>query len=155
MFFRTHWWNGKQKVRWFLLSWSVVSDFLHPHGLQDTGFPCSLLSPEVCSTSCSLSHSMPSNHLILCHPLLLLPSIFPSIRVFTNLSKLFPSGGQSIGASASVLPVNVQGSVPLGLIGLITLLSKRLSKVFSNTTVQNHQFFSTQPSLWSSSHIRT
>ena len=86
MFFRTHWWNGKQKVLWFLLSWSVVSDFLHPHGLQDTGFPCSLLSPEVCSTSCSLSHSMPSNHLILCHPLLLLASIFPSIRVFTNES---------------------------------------------------------------------
>ena len=98
---------------------------------------------------------MPSNHLILCCPLLLLPSIFPSIRVVSFLlSWLFPSGGQSIGASASDLPMNIQGWFPLGLTGLI-LLSKGLSRVFSSTTVQKHQFFGAQPSLWSSSHICT
>ena len=90
----------------------------------------------------SIESVMPSNHLILCHPLLLLPSIFPSIRVFSNESAL-TSGGQSIGASAStsVIPMNIQDWFPLGLIGLISLQSKGLSRVFSNTTVQNHQFF--------------
>ena len=99
---------------------------------------------------------MPSNHLILCHPLLLLPSIFPSIRVFSN-ELLFASGGQSIGGSVSVsvLPMNVQDWFPLGWTGLISLQSKRLSRVFSNTTVQKHQFFSVQPSLWPNSHIHT
>ena len=84
---------------------------------------------------------MPSNHLILCHPLLLLPSIFPSIRVFSN--ELFASGGQSIGVSAStsVLPMNTQDWSPLGWTGWISLQSKRLSRVFSNTTIQKHQFF--------------
>ena len=77
---------------------------------------------------------MPSSRLILCHPLLL-PSIFPSISVF----QLFASDGQGIGASvsASVLPMNIQGWFPLGLIGLISLLSKGLSRVFSSTTVWN------------------
>ena len=84
----------------------------------------------------------PSNHLILCHPLLLLPSIFPSIRVISN-----ESGGLSIGASASVLPMNIQDWFPLGLIGLISLQSKKLSRVFSNTTVQKHQFFGARLSL--------
>ena len=89
---------------------------------------------------------MPSNHLILCCPLFLPPSIFPSIRVF-SVNQLFTSGGQSIGvsASASVPPMNIQGWFPLGLTGLISLQSKGLSRVFSNTTVQKHQFFSTQP----------
>ena len=82
------------------------------------------------------------------HPLLLLPSIFPNIRVFCNESALH-SGGQSIGALAPVLPMNIQGLFPLGLTGLISWLSKGISRVFSNTTVQNHQFFSTQPYLWS------
>ena len=82
---------------------------------------------------------MPSNHLILCCPLLLLPSIFPSIRVF-SMSQLFTSGGQYIGASASasVLPMNIQGWFPLGLTGLISLLSKGLSRVFSKTTNWKH-----------------
>ena len=99
---------------------------------------------------------MPSNHLILCHPLILLPSIFPSIRVFL-MSQLFTSGGQSMGASASasILPINSQCWFPLGLTGLISLLSKRFSRVFSNTAVQKHQFFSTELSLWSNSHIHT
>ena len=73
---------------------------------------------------------MQSNHLILCHPLLLLPSIFCSIKVFSN-ELLFTSGGQSMGASASVLPMNIQALFPLGLTGLISLQSKGLSRVFS------------------------
>ena len=73
------------------------------------------------------------------------------------MSWLFASGGQSIGAlaSSSVLPVNIQGWFSLGLTGLISLQSKRLSRVFSSTTIWKHQFFSTQSSLWSSSHIHT
>ena len=98
---------------------------------------------------------MPSNHLVLCHPLLFLPSSLRSIRVFSN-ELVLPSGGQSIGVSASVsvIPMNIQDWFPLGLTGLISLLSKGLSRVFSST-IQKHQFFSTQPSLWSNSHTHT
>ena len=98
---------------------------------------------------------MPSNLLILCIPLLL-SSILPSIRVFYSESD-FVSGGQSIGASASAaaLPMNIQDLFPLGLIGLISLQSKGVSKVFSNTTVQKHQFFSAHLSSESNSHINT
>ena len=98
---------------------------------------------------------MPSNHLVLCHPLLL-PSVFLSIRVFCSESAL-TAGGQSIRASALalVLPMNFQGWPPLGLTGLISLLPKRLSRVFSNTTVWKNLFFSAQPSLWSNFHIHT
>ena len=99
---------------------------------------------------------MPSNRLILCHCLLLLPSIFPSIKVFSSESSLrirWPNSGAS--DSASVLPMNSRGWFPLGLTGLIFLLSKGLSRVFTSTTVQKHQFFGTQPSFWSSSHICT
>ena len=97
---------------------------------------------------------MPSNHLTLCCPLLLLPSVasgsFP-------VNWLFTSGGQSSRAlaSASVLPINIQGWSPLGLTGMISLFSKGLSRVFSSTTVQKLWFFSTQPALWSNSHICT
>ena len=84
----------------------------------------------------SIQSMMPSNHLILYHPLLL-PSIFPSIGSFL-VSRLFDSGCESIGASASVLPMNIQDWFPLGLTGLI-LQSKGLWRVFSNTTVQKHQ----------------
>ena len=96
----------------------------------------------------SVKSVMPSNHLILSRPLLLLPSIFPSIRVFSSESILCIRC-QSIGvsASASVLPMNIQGQFPLGLTGLISLQSKGLSSVFSNTTLQKHQFFSAQLSL--------
>ena len=100
---------------------------------------------------------MPSNHLILCHPILLLP-IFPSIRVFSSELALYKSIGtlgQSIGASASALVrlMNIQGWFSLELTGLIFLLSKGFSRVFSNTTVQKHQFFSAQCSVRSNSHI--
>ena len=86
----------------------------------------------------SIESVMPSNHLILCRPLLLLPSVSPNIRVFQN-----ESGGQNIGVSAStsVLPMNIQDCFPLGCTGWISLQSKGLSRVFSNTTVQKHQFF--------------
>ena len=91
---------------------------------------------------------MPSNHLILCCPFLL-----PSSRSFP-MSRFFTSGGQSIGVSASVLPMNIQDWFPLGLTGWIPLQSKGLSRVFSNTntTVEKHQFFGAQLSLWSNSH---
>ena len=96
---------------------------------------------------------IPSNHLILCRPLLLPPTIFPSIRVFP-MSQFFTSGGQSIGVSpsASVLPMNIQDWFPLGWTGWISLLSKEYSRVFSNTTVQKHQFFGAQLSSQFNSH---
>ena len=102
----------------------------------------------------SIDLVMPSNHYILCHPLLLLPSFFPSIRVFSKESVL-ASGGQSIRASASALPMTIQDWFPLGSTGWISLQSKGLSRVFSNTTVQKHQFFGAQLSLWSNSHNHT
>ena len=96
----------------------------------------------------SIESVMSSNHLILCRPLLLLPSIFPASGSF-QMSQLFASGGQSIGvsASASVLPMNIQDLFPLGWTEWISLQSKGLWRVFSNTTVQKHQFFGTQLSL--------
>ena len=95
----------------------------------------------------SIEPVMLSNHLILSLPLFILPSIFPSIRVFSK-SKLFISGGQSIGASAPVLPMNIQGWFPLGLTGLISSLSNGLSRVFSSATIWKQQFFSSQPSTY-------
>ena len=96
----------------------------------------------------SIKPVMPSNHLILCPPLLLLPSIFPSIRVFSSES-LFASCGPSTGAlvSASFLLMNIQDWYPLRLTGLIYLKFRGLSRVFSNTTVQRYQYFSAQLSL--------
>ena len=104
----------------------------------------------------SIESMMPSSHLILCHPLLLLPSIFPASGSF-QMSQFFPMGGQSIGASASasVLSMNIQVWFPLGLTGWISLQSRELSRVFSSTTVQKHQFFGAQLSLWSNSHVHT
>ena len=87
-------------------------------------------------------------------PLLLLPSIFPSIRVFSNELALHINWPKIV-ASASVLSMNIQDWFPLGLTGLISLLAKRLSRVFSSTTAQNHQFLGAQPSLWPNSHICT
>ena len=89
----------------------------------------------------SIESVMPSNRLALCYPLLLLPSIFPSIRVFSRVV----SSHHCIGVSGSawILPTNIQGWFPWGLTGLISLLSKGFSRVFSSTTVQKHQFFGT------------
>ena len=127
-------------------SLSVMSNSLQPHGLQPTRLPCPSPTPRACSNSCALSQW--------CHPTilssiapLLLPSIFPSISIFSNESVLHIRY-QSIGASASasVLPVNIQDWFPLGLTGLISLQSKGLSRVFSNTTVQKQHsaFFTVQ-----------
>ena len=117
----------------------------------------SITNSQILLKLMSVESVMPSNHLILCRPLLLPPSIFPSIRVFSNESVLcirWPKYWSFL-ASSSVLPVNIQDWFPLGWTGWMSLQSKGLSRVFSNTTVQKHQFFGTQLSLWSSSHIHT
>ena len=102
----------------------------------------------------SIESVMPSNHLLLCHPLILLPSIFPASGSFP-MSQFFTSSGQSIGvlASTSVLSMYIQDWFPFGLTGWISLQSKGCSRVFSNSTVQKHQFFGAQLSLWSNSHV--
>ena len=143
-------------IRLFVVSqsFSCVRPF-EPHEWQHARLPCSSLSPGVCWNSCP-SSQMPSNHLTLCCSLLLLPSISPSNRVFSKILH-FVSGGQSTGASASAsfLQKNIQCWFPLGLTGLISLLSKGLSRVLSRIIVQKHQFFGAQPSLWLNSHSRS
>ena len=118
------------------------------------GFPFHHKLPELAQTHIRLV-SMSSNHLILCHPLLLMPSIFPSIRDFSKDTVLrirWTKYGVLI--SASVLSMNFQDWFPLEFTGLI-LKSKGLPRVFSNTRAQKHEFFSAQISLWSNSHIHT
>ena len=120
-----------------------------PHGLQHTRLPCPSVSPGVCANSCPLSQW--------CHPTIS-SSVTPfssclqsfPVSGFFQMSQSFTSDGQSTGASASasVLPMNIQDWSPLGWTGWISLLSKGLSRVFSNTTVQKHQFFGTQLCLW-------
>ena len=139
-----------------LFSCSVTWKSLRPHALQHTRLPCPSLSPRVCSNSCSLNqwcHPTISSSVI---PLSSCIQPFPASRSFP-MSWLFASVGRSIGvsASASVLPMNIQGWFPFGLTGLISLLSKGLSRVFSSTTVQKQQFFGTQPSSQSNSHVCT
>ena len=125
-----------------LFSHSLMSDSLRPHGLQPNRLPCPALSPGVCSNSLSIESVMTSNHLILCAPFSSCPQSFPASGSFP-VSWFFASGGQNIGASASasVLPMNIQGWFPLGLTDLISLLSKGLSRVFSSTKIWKHQFF--------------
>ena len=104
----------------------------------------------------SIESVMPPNHLIFCHPLLLLPSIFPGIRVFSNELALCIRWPKNWSFSFSISASNEYSDLfPLGLIGLVSLLSKRPSRVFSSTVFQKHQFFGIQPSLWSNSHIHT
>ena len=132
---------------------SVMANSLRPHGLQHARPPCPSPTPRVCSNSCPSSRW--------CHP-----TISSSVVPFSCLqsflasgaflrSQFFASGGQSIGASASVsvLPMNIQDWFPLGWTGWISLQSEGLSRVFSNTTVQKHQFFGAQLSSQSNSHI--
>ena len=124
-FSKPEYWSG-------LFSHSVVSDFLRPHGLQHARLTVLHHLPELAQTWW-------------CHPAILssvIPFlIFPSIRVF-SMSQLFMWGGQSIGASASVLPMNIQGSVSLELTGLLSLQSRGCWRVlFITTGVQEHQFF--------------
>ena len=119
------------------------------------GLPVHITNSQSLLKLMSIESVMPSNHFILCRPLLLPLSIFPSIRVF-SVSQFFASGVQNIGvsASSSVFPMNIQDWFPLGWTGWI-LQSKGLLRVFSNTTVQNHQFFGAWLSLQSNSHIHT
>ena len=142
-----------------LFSRLVVSDSLRPHGLQHARLPCPSPTARACSNSC-LEPAQTHVH----HGSDAIQPSHPSVISFSSCLQSFPasgsfpiltSGGQSIEASASVFPMNIQGWFPLGLTGLISLQSKGLSRVFSNTTVQKHQFFGTQPSSWSSSHIHT
>ena len=131
-------------------------DSLWPHALQHARLPCPSPTPGACSNSCPSS--------LWCHP-----TVSSSVMSFSShlqsfpasgyfqMSQFFASGGQSIGVSASalVLPMNIQDWSPLEWTSWISLQSKGLSRVFSNTTVQKHQFFGPQLSLWSNSHIHT
>ena len=143
-----------------LQSTGTVSDWIR-HTLvtkppQHTRFPCPSPSPRVCSNSCPLSQWIPSNHLILCHLLLLLPSVFPSIRVFFSESALPVRWPKYWRFSFSISPSNkYSGFIYFRIDWFISLQSKGLSRVFPNITVQKHQFFGAQPSLWSNSHIHT
>ena len=137
-------------------SCSVVSDTLRSHGLQHPRLSCLSSTPGVCSNSCPLSrwcHRTISSSVISFSSRL---QSFPSSRSFP-VSQCFTLGGQRIraSASASVLPMNIQDGFPWGLTSLIFLHCKGLSGIFSNTTVQKHQFFGAQLSLWSNSHIHT
>ena len=120
--------------------------------VSDSRLPCPLPSPGVFSNSCPLSQVMPSNHLILCCPLLLLPSLFLVLLVFSNESALciwWPKYW-----SFSIRPSSeYSGLISFKMTGLISLLSKELSGVSSSITVRKHQFFNVQPSLWSTCHI--
>ena len=151
-------WNYHNTVNQLLLlfSRSVMSGSLWLHELQYARHLCPSPSPGACSNSCPLSQW--------CHPTISSPFVpfssslhFFQASASISMSRLSASGGQSIGASASasVLPMNIQDWFPLGLTGLISLKSKGLSRVFSNTTVQKHQFLGAQLSLWSNSCIHT
>ena len=131
-----------------------MSDSLWLHELQHARPPCPSPSPGVCLNSCSFSqwyHPTISSSVIPFSPCI---QSFSASRSFL-VNWLFTSGGQSIGASASVFPIHIQGLYCLGLATLISLLSKEFSRVFSSTTVWKHQIFSAQPSLSSNSHIHT
>ena len=135
---------------------SVMFHSLRPQGLQRAGPPCPSPTPRVYSNSCPLSwwcHLITSSSVI---PFSFLLQTFPASGSF-QVSQHFISGGQSVGvsASASVLPMNIQDWFPLGRTGWISLLSKELSTVFSNTTGPKQQFFGAQLSLESNSHIHT
>ena len=138
------------------LSHSVLSDSLRPDEPQHTRPPCPLPTPGVYPNPCPSSrwcHPTISSSVV---PFSSSPQSFPALGSFP-MSQLFASGVQSIGVSAStsVFPMNTQDWPPLGWTGWISLQSKGLSRVFSNTTVQKHQFFGTQPSSQSNSHIYT
>ena len=148
--------NYMQIIQSVHFSHSVMSDSLWPHGLQHTRPPCPSPTPGVYSNSCLSSWW--------CHPTIL-PSVVSSFSHHQSvpawgsfqMSQFFKSGGQSIrdSASTSVLPMNIQDWFPLGWTGWISMQTKGLSRVFSNTTVQKHQFFGAQLSSQSNSHIHT
>ena len=129
-----------------------LSHFLWPHGLQHARLPYPSSYPRACSNSCPSSRW--------CHPTIPSSVIpFPSwLQSFPasgplSMSQHFSSGSWSIGSLTSVLPLNIQGWFPFGLTSFISLQSEGLSRVFSSTTVQKHQFFGPHPALWSNFHI--
>ena len=139
-----------------LFSHLVMSNPLRPYGLQHPRLPCPSQTPRACSNSCPSSrwcHPTISSSVI---PFSFCLQSFPVSGSF-QMSQFFALGGQSIGVSVStlILPMNVLDWFPLGWTGWISLQSKGLSRVFSNTTVLKHQFFGPQLSLWSNSHIHT
>ena len=141
--------NTSCKAGLLLFSRSVMSSSLWPRGLQQPGFPVLHYLPEFVQTHVHWVDDA-SLSLYSC------PQSSPASVSFP-MSQFFTSGGQRIGFSAlvSVLPMNIQDWSPLGLIGLISLLSKGLSRVFSSTILQKHQFFGAQSSLWSNSLYMT
>ena len=148
-------WTGRLQFSLVKFSHSVISDSLWPHGPQHASPPCPSSTAGVYPNLCPLNWW--------CHPTIsssgvpfsFCPQSFPAYSF--QMSQLFAWGGQSIGVSAStsVLPMNTQDWSPLGWTGCVSLQSKGLSRVFSNTTVQKHQFFGSQLSLNSNSHIHT
>ena len=137
-------------------SYSVMSDSLPPHQLQLARLPRPSTTPRACSDSCPLSQWYHPTISSSVDPFSSCLQSFPASGSF-QVSQLFTSGDQNIGvsASASGLPMNIQDWFPLGWTGLISLQSKGLSRVFSSTIVQKHQFFWAQLSLHSNSHIHT
>ena len=144
---------GKKVLCCLLFSHSVMSNSLQPPWTAACQGSLSFtISWSLCKLM-SIESMMPSNHLILRHPLLL-PKIFPSVRVFFSESTLHIRWPKYWSFNFSISLFNeFSGWFPLGLTGLISLQSKGLSRIFSNTTVQMHQFFHAQLSLWSKSHI--
>ena len=156
-------------VCWVFLPWKVVG-FCQKHAVQSLNHVWLFATPQTVACQASLSFTiswillklmsiesvMPSNYLAYVIPFSSCLQSFPALGSFL-MSQLFASGDQSIGisASTSVLPMNIQDWFPLGWTGCFSLQSKGLSNVFSNTTVQKHQFFDAQLSLWSNSHICT
>ena len=137
-----------------VFSHSITSYSLQPHGLQDAGLPYPVPAPWAYSSSRPLRrwcHPTISSSVIPVSPCL---QTFPASGSFL-MSQFFASNGQSIRDSALVLSMNIQDWFPLGVTDLISLLSKGLSRIFSSTTVWKHQFFGTQSSFWSNSHIHT
>ena len=153
------WWEFEGKKMYILylvvhFSHSLMFNSLRPHGLQRARLPSLHPTPGACSNSAALSRC--------CHPIISssvilfssCPHYFPASGSFP-VSQFFASSYQSIGASALALPMNIQDWFSLGLTDLISLQPKGLSRTFSNTKVQEHQFFGIQYSLWSNSHIHT
>ena len=150
---RHHMCNWKQQHSSVQFTHSVVSNSLQSHEQQQARSACPSPAPRFYTNSCPLCRW--------CHPTILpsvvpfssCPQSFPALGSFP-MTQFFASGGQSVGPSASILPMDIQDWFPLGLTGLISLQSKGLSRVFSSTTVGKHQF-NVQTSLWSNSHIHT
>ena len=133
----------------------VVSDSLWPHELKHTRLPCPSLTPKVYSNSCPLSRLMPSSHLILCRPLLLLPPIPPSIRVFSNESTVLMRWPKYWSFSFSISPSNEHPGPISFRMDWLDLLAVQGTLKSLWTTVQKHQFFGTQLSSQSNAHIHT